>query len=241
MIFDQRNTPGSTWHVVIKILPDEIFAQACAIKEKTSDLRWEMGRLANTIYAYSKGNALPYTRSEVCGAVAHFLDDARSMSSIELYARVADFFPQEVQEAYGFLPFSHFVYAMQFDDQWRTILDYSRDETDKRGGLPPSVAFLEHYFEKERMEIQESQSWPGDEQNDDPGPAYADPIPSEKTEDKEFKPLDFLDIDVGTGTVVLIDRLSDTHRLLTPEEARVLGTNLITAATNAERLLLQRS
>ena len=145
--------PGFVWSRVVRVLPEVVLEQLETAKGSLSDLRWTMGRLANICYSYVVANALPFSRVQTCAAIGHFFDDVRSMSSILRYAEAAEFYPDEIVEAYGFLPFSHFDYARRFGDRWREVLDESVRLADERGGLPGSVLALERVFEPELFQI----------------------------------------------------------------------------------------
>jgi hypothetical protein len=151
---DQNETminPAQVWTKIVRILPEDLLSQGIQIKETISDLRWSMGWYAISVYDHVVKNSLPYTKAQVAAAIAHFFDDVRGMSSILVYMHVAEFYPPEIVEAYDILPFSHFEYAMRFNDDWRRILDRSLELAGQNGGMPPSLKRLEAEFDFDRL------------------------------------------------------------------------------------------
>lgn len=163
-------TPGQVWSQLVRRLPDYIFDQMLTTKESLSDLRWAMGWQAVSCYQVAVANKLPFTRAQVCAAIAHFYDDIRSMSSVMRFMEVAGFYQPEVVEAYSILPFSHFEYAMRLGARWRSVLDYSIKVSDERGGQPPSVVLLERKFEPEHFQQQADATAPGRSRAGSPDP-----------------------------------------------------------------------
>lgn len=70
----------------------------------------------------------------------------KSSKRIQEYVTCARFYPDEVVEAYGVLPFDHFDFARQFGERWRDVLDLSIRQIERNYGRPPSVDWLRAQF-----------------------------------------------------------------------------------------------
>lgn len=65
------------------------------------------------------------TNKRIFSAIGRFC--GKSARTVRYYYETAIFYPAEVRDQYEMLPFSHFVYARGFGDEWQSVLDYARD------------------------------------------------------------------------------------------------------------------
>jgi hypothetical protein len=65
-----------------------------------------------------------------------------SARTVRYYRDVAKFYPDEIQEAFDVLPFSHFATAMQYPEPVK-LLEKAIAYMEDRGGRPPTVEWLE--------------------------------------------------------------------------------------------------
>jgi hypothetical protein len=132
---------------ISNVVSDDTLHKLEVIKAAFSAGSWGLGDVANEVYAAVLANRLPYTRKVVCLWVANYLDnDEHAPATIEDYAMVAGYYDDEWRQMYAVLPFSHFRYAMKFDDQCQQVLDESVRLLDLHG-KPPSVKVLRGRFE----------------------------------------------------------------------------------------------
>ena len=101
--------------------------------------------MANEVYAYVVANDLPFTKLECCGFLSYMTDNNRAPNTIIKYAKVSEFFANKPSHVkYEFLPFSHFMLAVEQGKDWRRVLEKSVSLMAGGFGRPPSRARLEY-------------------------------------------------------------------------------------------------
>lgn len=91
---------------------------------------------------------------KVFEAVGHFCD--RSGRTVRYYFETSKFFPLDVREEFDMLPFSMFVVARSFKDDWRAVLEYASVNPQK-----DSEGVRSHFVAAASGEINEAASGSG--------------------------------------------------------------------------------
>lgn len=113
------------------ILPDELQTRLDQLGYEISQREWQIGDIANEVYEAIKQSDKPVARllskEDICAAIGKRVQ--KSASTVKLYARVAEFFPQSVRDEFDTLYFSTFVFAcrrqFQENEAWRRVLEYA--------------------------------------------------------------------------------------------------------------------
>lgn len=177
----QQNNP---FIVLDENLPEAFQARLLELQIGEKVWFFELGDVANDIWRWCVDNRAayridahttkPFTFELVCWFVGRKLDGTHGTTSIYNYANLAQRLKDKrLRHKYQLLPISHFNYACQFDDaNMRRVLDYSLEQTDIRGGRPPSRDSLIKHFEPEKFKAQRDDM-------DDVPPADLDGLPAE--------------------------------------------------------------
>lgn len=124
----------------------EIEHRLIELRDRDTLTCWDLGRVINDLYGKVKRHRIQRTKDECCMYVADFMDnEARSLSSMRLYARIAETFPKNVERDYP-LPFSHFETAARYDRPL-DVLRISLELMDSNNGRTVSAEALVRHLE----------------------------------------------------------------------------------------------
>jgi hypothetical protein len=159
--------------VLYEMIPQEIIDELMELGQEIKRSSFRIGRIANALCAViDVSPELGIGRMEVYEVMAEMLNHEISARTIRYYASVESFYPDEKREMYSDLPFSHFAYAMGFQNQWEKILDHSM-EVFHEFGKPPSRDALSHWLAGDRMSVNGGSATPppppGVDESFDPG------------------------------------------------------------------------
>lgn len=183
------------------IITEDIQSRLIAIRDRDSLTAWDLGRVIVAIYAEVRRHRLAQTKDDVCVYVARFMDsEERSLSSMRIYARIAQAFPGIPEDRYP-LPFRHFVVAARYGDQRMKVLSISEKLMEGYGGRPVSAAVLERHLELQGLYPTETDDEEdgGDSEGSD-GAGRVIEVGSERTVADERK---------MTDMIVRLERLTD--------------------------------
>ena len=116
--------------------------------------KWAVGDIANGLVAYVEANRIIANRDHVYEFVSEMLNSELTARTVRYYARISEFFPQEVDgdgregissEYSEVLSHSHFSLAIEYKDHWREILDKAMSGIEEIN-KPYSVDWLRARF-----------------------------------------------------------------------------------------------
>jgi len=121
---------------LINFMPQNMLDELLAIRDTMTHSYWRIGNIVNELHTLSIANHLDVGRLEICAAVGRVV--GKAMRSVRLYASVAAFYTADAQRKYDVLPYSHYVFAMSYGQDWERVMRVSLDYMEKHG-IPPSL------------------------------------------------------------------------------------------------------
>lgn len=135
---------------VLTIFPQEEIDGIISRGQLYTREQWWWGDKTNEWIKQVLGSGLLLTKQDAVLALSQISGIGKS--TLRRYAYHAAFFPQDVRDYYEPLPFSHFVTAKTYGDDWPKILKASGDYLEKYGKLCSSD-YLEWKFSRNSQPV----------------------------------------------------------------------------------------
>jgi hypothetical protein len=104
------------------IIPMEIQHELIEMRDRHTRDYFRIGDIVNKLATKYKGQL---TKARIERAVGSFV--GKTERTCRYYSETAMFYPREVREEYDVLPFSHFVCARGYVDDWRGVLELAKE------------------------------------------------------------------------------------------------------------------
>lgn len=103
------------------IIPEPIQHQLMFWRDVFRIGQFDIGDLTAKVILYNAETGMQVTHKRIFKAVSTFC--GKTPRTVRYYYETAVFYPDEVRQMYDALPFSHFVEARVFGDEWQEYLD----------------------------------------------------------------------------------------------------------------------
>lgn len=130
------------YSLLLDMIPDEMFIRCQARADAWSRDKWIIGDDTNFIKNMVNDNLIPISTFDIYECVAFMHNYEFTGRTVEYYARVAEFFKDDLRKKYEVLSFARFNLALQYGDRWQEILDLSLEYMDTHNGKLSSERWI---------------------------------------------------------------------------------------------------
>jgi hypothetical protein len=157
------------------ILTQDLENRGIALRDAMSNNAWEVGDLANDIFAQAVANSLDVTKQDCCYLVARdYTEGEYAQNTVRIYSDVASFFGKDIRERYHAFPFAFFRKAKEFGDSWEVVFLTAQAVHEAWGYIPPLPTVMD-VLEGKRERAQANLN------NSTPAPIDQSPFPCSST------------------------------------------------------------